>query len=350
MSSTQQPQVGVCDECKQVGEDVRDHDRFPVRLCDPCREQVDSGEQRLIVEPYARPESRNCASANWSQYRWPEEWIATGLVPKTHRTTLLILARAFDRREGYAYRSQAEMAETWGVGERTLRRHLNDLEALGVIWRKPRRRTKGAKAGTRGRDAIYLCVPPIPTGHDDRLVEEQPAMVAGSTGHGGRAGSSSTSSDEVLATARTPSACGPTSETAQPGEAQDEATSRPVDGELHDCTCCGREQMTFWVAGAWWCEPCFDFALETERAAVPLEPVGVVAEPSDEAHEAADAPAAEAQGRVDVADVAAGAASGGRADGLLGRHGSEATAEPGRDDAEAMAAAGALTTSDEIEF
>ncbi|HVM46274.1 MAG TPA: hypothetical protein VM582_10090, partial [Candidatus Thermoplasmatota archaeon] len=143
------------------------------------------------ITPHARDQRRSSTSGYWHPNKWAKTWIARG-VPKHLHITLVALADAFDRTDGYVWQTQHRMAVAWGIPERTFRRHLGELEKLGAIERQKRHRKQGPLAGTRAADRIYFRVPL--TGHNDgRLSDSQSATaVTPTSGHdGGRADVSS---------------------------------------------------------------------------------------------------------------------------------------------------------------
>lgn len=77
----------------------------------------------------------------------------------TARLILLILADHFNDHEGAAWPSHGRVAKMAGVTEETVRRHLRNMEEMGLVSSKPR----------EGRSNLYV-IPPTPT----RGVEEEP--------------------------------------------------------------------------------------------------------------------------------------------------------------------------------
>jgi hypothetical protein len=88
---------------------------------------------------------------------------------------LLICLANFADARGRAYPKQATLAEFALMSERTVRRGLDDLEALGFVRREERRRQDGTRRG----DLYHLALPAdiVPPGEDDD---------AESTGQNGR--------------------------------------------------------------------------------------------------------------------------------------------------------------------
>jgi DNA-binding transcriptional ArsR family regulator len=101
--------------------------------------------------------------------RWAQR-VTTG---SPGRKIVLMVLADFASEEGYAFPSQARICEVSEQGERTVRRHLADLEEMGLIRRTHRYR----KDGTRSSDAFLLMMP----------AEDQPANLAscatGQSGH-----------------------------------------------------------------------------------------------------------------------------------------------------------------------
>lgn len=104
----------------------------------------------------------------------------------THQHILIGLA-SFARRDGFAFCSQQELAERLGLGERTVRRHLAELEERGLI-RRDERYQKGRKLSD-GYALTYVEAPvenPKPTGQSGRWSSGQsgrhiPANLAASS-------------------------------------------------------------------------------------------------------------------------------------------------------------------------
>ena len=86
----------------------------------------------------------------------------------TARLILLILADHFNDHEGAAWPSHGRVAKMAGVTEETVRRHLRNMEELGLVSSKPR----------EGRSNLYV-IPPTPT----RGVAEEPPTPTRATPH-----------------------------------------------------------------------------------------------------------------------------------------------------------------------
>jgi hypothetical protein len=273
--------------------------------------------------------------------QWVKAWIALG-VPKRMHMTLVALGDAWDRREKCVWKGQKAMASEWALDRRTFQRHLDHLEASGVILRAKRRR----KNGSYTSDRISLLPPdiylPATRRRDDDAWSEPPGvtMVTPAKRHDGDATSPSsgvTSPEDPLAPLGV-FAAGAAMHT--PDASIGEGSTDDAGGGVRDCTCeeprrgrfvregrrwclecggyelvaecnvCGQEKPGRWLAGMWVCEDgCRELVEEDlQRRAVAVE--GVAADPLEEAPEGAEAVGAEVQRRVDAVDVAAGAAAG----------------------------------------
>lgn len=85
----------------------------------------------------------------------------------TARLILLILADHFNDHEGAAWPSHGRVAKMAGVTEETVRRHLRNMEEMGLVTSKPR----------EGRSNLYV-IPPTPTRDTSLMGEGVPPTPA----------------------------------------------------------------------------------------------------------------------------------------------------------------------------
>lgn len=88
---------------------------------------------------------------------------------------LLCLADYADPEKSECWPSQQQLADDAEVSERTVRDWLQRLESWGLICRKRRARTSGA----RSSDLIVLCLGTVVTDGADRIVAEKEASTTG---------------------------------------------------------------------------------------------------------------------------------------------------------------------------
>lgn len=89
------------------------------------------------------------------------------------KLTLLCLAEDENAEEGYAFRSQENIAERTRQTDRTVRRHLKVLEAAGAIRIEKRRR----RGGTWANSVYILSVPSPYREKDPEWMRNQPVDI-----------------------------------------------------------------------------------------------------------------------------------------------------------------------------
>lgn len=184
-------------------------------------------------------------------------WIKAGL-PKHLHMSLVALADAIDRREGVVWKTQKAMAAEWGIAPRTFKRHLAELESLGVIEREKRHRKYGALAGTRTSDRIKFGLPPEKVespvrGHDGGplSMSQGATAVTPTRGHdGGPAKFSSgvSSPDGASHPLDSVGADAPNSQEAVAGERQVERERVPIPEGMRCNACVSFDEHEEWCS------------------------------------------------------------------------------------------------------
>lgn len=91
-------------------------------------------------------------------------WAAEREIDAPLTKFLLVILSQYADSDWSCFPSQKRVAEQMSISERTVRRHMGELEKLGLIRREVRRRSDG----TRSTDRIIL-TPKTSTGQSDRL-------------------------------------------------------------------------------------------------------------------------------------------------------------------------------------
>lgn len=132
-------------------------------------------------------------SVRWITWAWDQECSNAA-----EKLTLIALADHAGE-DGRAFPGCARLAEKTGSGNRTVRRHLDNLETAGLLTRERRRRADG----TMGTYTYQLVEDPaanLATGQDDH--DQRPPVAGSPAATGGRAEPSSLNRQEPSATAR----------------------------------------------------------------------------------------------------------------------------------------------------
>src|SRR5262249_32307947 len=108
--------------------------------------------KRALVRSARRGVQRRSSCVGFAAERWV--W-AVEMESPGAKFVLLALARFADE-SGFCYPGQPRLAQITGFGERTVRRHLGDLERRGLI----RRAARHLEDGTRTSDLYRLMMSP----------------------------------------------------------------------------------------------------------------------------------------------------------------------------------------------